>query len=83
MHIGGVSIGQASRDSGIKVPTIAPGSVATSFGGGPTDRSPGRDTSWMLQAEDVAGALIDLLRSRDEAHLSRLEMRPLRPPKRA
>lgn len=71
------------RQLGIKVTTIAPGSVATSFGGGPTDRSAGKDTTWMLQSEDVAGALVDLLRSRDEAHLSRLEMRPLRPPKRA
>ena len=37
---------------------------------------------WMLQPEDVAGAVLDVLRMRDEAHLSRLEMRPLRPKKR-
>jgi 3-oxoacyl-[acyl-carrier protein] reductase len=71
------------RQQGIKVTTIAPGAVATRFGGGPTDRSSGQETSWMLQPEDVATAVLDLLRTREEAHLSRLEMRPLRPPKRA
>ena len=70
------------RHQGIKVTTVAPGSVDTSFGGGPTDRS-GRETSWMLTADDVAGAVLDLLRTREEAHLSRVEMRPLRPPRRA
>ena len=70
------------RHQGIKVTTVAPGSVDTSFGGGPTDRS-GRETSWMLAADDVAGAVLDLLRTRDAAHLSRVEMRPLRPPRRA
>lgn len=69
------------RDQGIKVTIIAPGSVDTDFGG-PTHRS-GRDTSWMLRPEDVATAVLDLLRTREDAHASRVEMRPLRPPKRA
>jgi NAD(P)-dependent dehydrogenase (short-subunit alcohol dehydrogenase family) len=70
------------RHQGIKVTIVAPGSVDTSFGG---DRSlrKGPETSWMLQPEDVAQGVLDLLRTRPEAHLSRLEMRPLRPPKRA
>jgi NAD(P)-dependent dehydrogenase (short-subunit alcohol dehydrogenase family) len=63
------------RHHGVKVTTIAPGSVATSFSG----RS---DAAWMLTAEDVAAAVLDLLRARDGAHLSRVEMRPLRPQKR-
>ena len=68
------------RHQGVKVTTIAPGSVDTSFG-----RDPGnaRGESWMLTAQDVAAALVDLLGARDGAHLSRVEMRPLRPPKRA
>jgi NAD(P)-dependent dehydrogenase (short-subunit alcohol dehydrogenase family) len=70
------------RHQGVKVTVVAPGSVDTSFGGGHAHRS-GEQTSWMLQAEDVAGAVLDLLRTRGEAHLSRVEMRPLRPPKRA
>lgn len=65
------------RHQGVKVTTVAPGSVDTGFGEG---RSP--DASWMLTADDVAGAVLDLLRTRDEAHLSRVEMRPLRPPRR-
>ena len=68
------------RHQGVKVTTIAPGSVDTSFGREPGDV---RGEGWMLTAEDVANAVLDLLAVRDAAHLSRLEMRPLRPPKRA
>jgi short-subunit dehydrogenase len=59
------------RHQGVKVTTIAPGSVDTAFGGAP--RPP--DTSWMLTAEDVAQTVVDLLRMR-------VEMRPARPQKR-
>ena len=68
------------RHQGVKVTTIAPGSVDTSFGREPGDA---RGEGWMLTARDVAGAVMDLLAVRDGAHLSRVEMRPLRPPKRA
>jgi hypothetical protein len=37
----------------------------------------------MLSGEDVAEAVLDLARARDGALLSRVEMRPLRPSKRA
>jgi hypothetical protein len=37
----------------------------------------------MLRPDDVAAAVVDLLRTRDDAHLSRVEMRPLRPQQRA
>jgi NAD(P)-dependent dehydrogenase (short-subunit alcohol dehydrogenase family) len=69
------------RQQGVKVTTLAPGSVDTGFGGR-GEGAGGRD-SWMLRPEDVAGAVLDLLRTRDDAHLSRVEMRPLRPQKRA
>jgi len=69
------------RQRGVKVTTIAPGSVDTGFGGREDDV--GGRNSWMLQPADVAGAVIDLLRTRDDAHLSRVEMRPLRPQQRA
>jgi short-subunit dehydrogenase len=65
------------RSKGVKVTTIAPGSVDTGFGGMPRG-----DASWMLTPDDVAGALLDLLRSREGAHLSRVEMRPAKPQKR-
>ena len=68
------------RYDGIKVTTIAPGSVDTSFG-----REPGktRGESWMLAAQDVAQMVVDVASARDAALQSRVEMRPLRPQKRA
>jgi 3-oxoacyl-[acyl-carrier protein] reductase len=66
------------RQQGVKVTTIAPGSVDTDFGGGSRPAA----SDWMLHAEDVAGTVMDLLRTRDDAHLSRVEMRPLRPARR-
>jgi NAD(P)-dependent dehydrogenase (short-subunit alcohol dehydrogenase family) len=67
------------RHQGVKVTTIAPGSVDTGFAGMP--REGGGD--WMLRPEDVAATVLDLLRTREEAHLSRVEMRPSSPKKRA
>ena len=67
------------RQAGVKVTTIAPGSVDTGFAGMPR----GGDTSWMLTAADVARTVVELLRMRDDAHLSRVEMRPARPKPRA
>jgi 3-oxoacyl-[acyl-carrier protein] reductase len=66
------------RQQGIKVTTVAPGSVDTGFAGarGPADKS------WMLTAEDVAETVLDLLKMRDGAHSSRVEMRPAKPQKR-
>jgi NAD(P)-dependent dehydrogenase (short-subunit alcohol dehydrogenase family) len=66
------------RQQGVKVTTIAPGSIDTSFGGAPRPGS----TSWMLTAEDIAQTLVELLKMRDGAHSSRVEMRPARPQKR-
>jgi NAD(P)-dependent dehydrogenase (short-subunit alcohol dehydrogenase family) len=65
------------RHDGVKVTTLAPGSVDTDFS---SSRPP--DTSWMLSPEDLARTVVDLLKARDAAHLSRIEMRPARPKKR-
>jgi NAD(P)-dependent dehydrogenase (short-subunit alcohol dehydrogenase family) len=65
------------RSRGIRVTTVAPGSVETGFSG--TRRS---DASWMLTAEDLAETVVDVLRMRDAALASRVEMRPSRPQKR-
>lgn len=66
------------RGAGVKVTVLAPGSVDTGFAGMPR----GGDTSWMLQPEDLAATVLDLLQGRDAAHLSRVEMRPAQPQKR-
>jgi len=66
------------RQQGVKVTTLAPGSVDTGFGG----ESRSGDASWMLSSDDIAASVLDLLRTRDDALLSRVEMRPLRPARR-
>jgi NAD(P)-dependent dehydrogenase (short-subunit alcohol dehydrogenase family) len=66
------------RQRGVKVTTLAPGSVDTAFAGAPHTS----DTSWMLTPEDLAQTVVDLARIRDGAHLSRVELRPARPQKR-
>jgi len=63
------------RPQGVKVTTLAPGSVDTGFGG----ESRSGDASWMLRGDDVAATVLDLLRGREDALLSRVEMRPRRP----
>ncbi len=63
------------RHHGIRVCAILPGSVDTDF------RRRG-DGSWKLAAEDVARAVVDLLRYPDRALPSRIELRPSRPPQR-
>lgn len=61
------------RQQGVKVTVLAPGSVNTEFGGAP------RNAEWMLQPDDIAATIVELLQARDGAHLSRIEMRPSRP----
>ena len=67
------------RYDNIRASYIMPGSVNTEFSGGPSDRS--GDTSWMIAAEDVAEAVILVLRMPARTMISRLEMRPSRPRK--
>ena len=66
------------RHSGIRVSMVMPGSVNTRFGGGYPES--GRD--WALGADDVASAVLHLLSYPENAHVSRVEMRPSRPPKK-
>ena len=67
------------RPHGIRVAAILPGSVATGFAGGANDPRPPGD-AWKLAPEDVARAVLDLLRYPDRALPSLLELRPSRPP---
>jgi len=66
------------RHQGIRVAIVMPGSVATEFAG----EDSGATSSWKLAAEDVAEAVIDLVRFPDRAIPSRIELRPSRPPKK-
>jgi NAD(P)-dependent dehydrogenase (short-subunit alcohol dehydrogenase family) len=66
------------RQSGIRVSMVMPGSVNTRFGGDYPQS--GRD--WALGPDDVASAVLHLLSYPDNAHVSRVEMRPSRPPKK-
>ena len=69
---------QEVRHDGIKVSYIMPGSVNTEFGGD----EPSAEKSWQLQPDDVARAVIDLLHHPDRSLVSRVEIRPSKPPKR-
>ncbi len=64
------------RNAGIRVATVMPGSVATGFAG----RSPEDGADWKLAPEDVAEAVLAICRQRGRALISRIEMRPTRPP---
>ncbi|MFN2385847.1 MAG: SDR family NAD(P)-dependent oxidoreductase [Thermoanaerobaculia bacterium] len=67
------------RHEGIRVAAILPGSVATEMQG---DLGRGGPGDWMLSPDDVAEAVIALLRFPDRALPSRVDLRPSRPPKR-
>jgi NAD(P)-dependent dehydrogenase (short-subunit alcohol dehydrogenase family) len=69
---------QEVRQDNIKVSYILPGSVNTEFGGDTPDDS----KAWQLQPEDVAQAVMDLLRHNPRSLPSRVELRPSRPPVR-
>jgi NAD(P)-dependent dehydrogenase (short-subunit alcohol dehydrogenase family) len=58
---------------GIRVGLVAPGTVATGFGG----TAP---ASWHLQPEDVADAVAAMLGARPGACMNWVEIRPARPP---
>jgi NAD(P)-dependent dehydrogenase (short-subunit alcohol dehydrogenase family) len=66
------------REHDIRVCSIMPGSVNTHFFPG----GPAPEHAWMLQPEDIARTVMDLLRYPDRALPSRIEIRPSRPGKR-
>jgi len=68
---------QEVRYDGIRVSYIMPGSVATEFEG----MNPG-SADWMIQPEDIAQIVMDLLSQPERTLVSRVEVRPSRPVKR-
>ena len=69
---------QEVRHDNIKVSYVMPGSVNTEFGGD----SPSDEKSWQLTPADIARVVIDLLHHDDRSLVSRVEIRPSKPPKK-
>ncbi|HLI86552.1 MAG TPA: SDR family oxidoreductase [Bryobacteraceae bacterium] len=67
------------RNDNVRVSYIMPGSVDTGFSGGPSSRA--GDRSWMIAPADVAEVAAMVLRMPQRTMVSRVEMRPSRPPK--
>lgn len=65
------------RQDGVRVSYIMPGSVATDF-----DGSGGESAAWMIQPEDIARLVTDLLAMPARTLPSRVEVRPTKPAKR-
>jgi 3-oxoacyl-[acyl-carrier protein] reductase len=68
---------QEVRYDDIRVSYVMPGSVATAFSSG--DETKGAD--WKSSPDDVANAVLDLLRSHPRSIQSRVELRPAQPKK--
>jgi NAD(P)-dependent dehydrogenase (short-subunit alcohol dehydrogenase family) len=60
------------RNSGIRVSTIMPGSVATHF----NNHEPVESDNWKIQPEDIGDLVVDLLRMNPRTLPSKIEVRP-------
>ncbi len=63
------------RNEGIRVSTIMPGSVDTTFGGAATGQN-----TWKISPEDIAETVTWLLRMPRRTTISEVQIRPSRPP---
>jgi NADP-dependent 3-hydroxy acid dehydrogenase YdfG len=72
------SLMQEVRYEGIRVAYVLPGSVSTGFGGLASTKSEGA-----LLPEDVAEAVVDLVKHPSRSLPSRIEIRPAQPPRKA
>jgi 3-oxoacyl-[acyl-carrier protein] reductase len=66
------------REHGIRVCCVMPGSVNTYF----NDKDPSPENGWMIQPQDIARIVMDLLAFPENALPSRIEVRPSRPKSR-
>ena len=64
------------RQDDVRVSVVMPGTVNTHFSG-----NRAAERSWPLEGDDVALAVMQLLAYPKGAHVSRIEMRPSKPPK--
>jgi len=70
---------QEVRDDNIRVSCIAPGSVATGFGG--RADVPAAAQNWKISPADIASLVLDLVTFPQRSLPSRIEVRPSRPQK--
>lgn len=66
------------RQQNVKVSYIMPGSVDTEFGG----HSVTEKSEWKIAPEDIAEIVIDILRKPARTLVSRVEVRPAKPPQK-
>jgi NADP-dependent 3-hydroxy acid dehydrogenase YdfG len=66
------------RQQNVKVSYIMPGSVDTEFGGHSTSAK----SDWKIAPEDIAEIVLDILRKPERTLVSRVEVRPAKPPKK-
>lgn len=64
------------RQSGVRVSTIMPGSVATGF----NNRVVAEQDAWKIQIEDIGELVVDLLKLNPRTLPSKVEVRPSQPP---
>jgi 3-oxoacyl-[acyl-carrier protein] reductase len=79
---------QELRYDNIRVSCIAPGSVATGFGGAAfakasADARPAAAQEWKIAPDDIASLVLDLVTFPQRSLPSRIEVRPSRPPQKA
>jgi len=67
------------RNDGIRVTTIMPGSVDTDFGHDPEKADKDKNT-WKIAPDDIAEIVLSTLRMPRRTTISRIEVRPSRPP---
>jgi 3-oxoacyl-[acyl-carrier protein] reductase len=65
------------RQENVKVSYIMPGSVDTEFGGHSSGKS-----NWKIAPEDIAEIVLDILRKPERTLVSRVEVRPAKPPQK-
>ena len=65
-----------ARQDDVRVSLVCPGSVNTEF----NDEEITDEKAWQLHADDIARAIVDMMRYPSNAHASKIELRPAKPP---
>jgi NADP-dependent 3-hydroxy acid dehydrogenase YdfG len=72
------------RYDGVRVSLIMPGSVDTGFGADSGTAQEGKraDKQWKIAPEDIADVVVSVLRMPGRTTISRIDVRPSRPPRK-